>query len=163
MKRSRPLPRVHRARPADLEALVALEDRSFDSDRMSRAQYRRHLDSESALVLAATTEDELLGSAVLFFRRNSAVARLYSLTTRPESRGQGVGSALIEAAHRAARRRGCLALRLEVRVDNVSAISLYEKLGYRRLAPLKGYYQDGVDGWRYELRLTKRHPGSNPP
>ena len=158
MNRSPPATHIRRARQADLEPLVALEDRSFDSDRMSRAQYRRHLDSESALVLVATTQGELLGSAVLFFRRHSTVARLYSLTTRPESRGQGVGTALIEASHRAARRRGCRALRLEVRVDNVSAISLYERHGYRKLALLKRYYQDGVDGWRYECLLEKHAP-----
>lgn len=160
MNQSTTPPRIRRAQPTDLEALVALEDRSFDSDRMSRAQYRRHLDSDSALVLVATAPGELLGSAVLFFRRNSTVSRLYSLTTRPESRGQGIGTALIEAAHHAARRRGCRALRLEVRVDNVSTISLYERLGYRKLAALKRYYQDGVDGWRYELLLKKHHPAS---
>jgi [ribosomal protein S18]-alanine N-acetyltransferase len=146
--------RVRRAETSDLDDLVTLEDRTFDSDRMSRAQYRRHLDSDTALVLVASANHRnFLGTAVLFFRKRSGVARLYSLATQPETRGKGVGTALLEATEAAARQRRCRALRLEVRTDNESAIKLYERLGYRRIAALAAYYQDGGDGWRYEKLL----------
>jgi len=154
---ARPTPanlRVRRAAASDLDDLVALELRSFSSDRLSRAQYRRHLDSDSALVLVAGSGDRhCLGSAVLFFRKGSAVARLYSLATRPEARGQGVGAALLEAAAAAARRRGSRALRLEVRIDNAAAIALYEREDFRRIGRYAQYYQDGADAWRYEKVL----------
>ena len=147
-------PRVRRAAASDLDDLVALEERSFSSDRLSRAQYRRHLDSDSALVLVASANHHLfLGSAVLFFRKRSTVARLYSLATRPEARGQGVGAALLEAAATAARRRGSRALRLEVRTDNAAAIGLYERHGFRRIGRYAQYYEDGADAWRYEKTL----------
>jgi ribosomal protein S18 acetylase RimI-like enzyme len=146
--------RVRRAETSDLDDLVTLEDRTFDSDRMSRGQYRRHLDSDSALVLVASANHRnFLGTAVLFFRKRSGVARLYSLATQPEARGKGVGTALVEAVENAARQRRCRALRLEVRTDNHSAIKLYERLGYRRIGTLPAYYQDGADGWRYEKLL----------
>ena len=147
--------RVRHAETSDLDDLVTLEDRTFDSDRMSREQYRRHLDSDSALVLVASANHrKFLGTAVLFFRRGSGVARLYSLATQPEARGKGVGTALVEATEAAARLRRCRALRLEVRTDNHSAIKLYERLGYRRIGALADYYQDGADGWRYEKLLA---------
>lgn len=147
--------RVRRAVADDLDALAALEEASFDGDRLSRAQYRRHLDSDSALVLAASAKAHgLLGSAVLFFRKGSAVARLYSLATRRAARGQGVGGALLDAVASQARRRGCRALRLEVRADNDAAIHLYEKHGYRCTGRLAAYYEDGADGWRYERPLA---------
>ena len=146
--------RVRRAASSDLDDLVALELRSFSSDRLSRAQYRRHLDSDSALVLVASANHHLfLGSAVLFFRKRSAVARLYSLATRPEARGQGVGATLLEAAATTARRRGSRALRLEVRTDNAAAIALYERHGFRRIGRYAQYYEDGADAWRYEKTL----------
>lgn len=146
--------RVRRAETSDLDDLVTLEDRTFDSDRMTRDQYRRHLDSDSALVLVASANHRnFLGTAVVFFRKGSSVARLYSLASQPESRGKGVGTALVEATETAARQRRCRALRLEVRTDNVSAIKLYERLGYQRIASLPTYYQDGADGWRYEKVL----------
>lgn len=146
--------RVRRAEISDLDDLVMLEQRSFDSDRMSRAQYRLHLASDSARVLVARAHrGHLLGSAVVFFRKRSGVARLYSLASQPEARGKGVGTALVEAAEAAARQRHCRALRLEVRTGNQVATALYERMGYQRIGFLEGYYEDGTDGWRYERQL----------
>lgn len=143
-------PSIRDAAAADLDALVALEQRSFRSDRMSRQQYRRHLRSGSAQVLVATDGGSILGSAVLFFRRGSSLARLYSLASVPEARGRGIGAALLDAAEHAASERGCRALRLEVRTDNAAAIRLYESHGFRRIGCRPGYYEDGADAWRYE-------------
>lgn len=145
--------RVRRAEPSELDDVHALELVAFDSDRMSREQYRRHLDSDSALVLVANARRRFLGTAVVFFRRGSRVARLYSLASRPDARGMGVGSALLAASEAAARRRRCRALRLEVRVDNAAAISLYQQRGYRPLGRHRAYYEDGSDALRYEKML----------
>ena len=146
--------RVRRADPSDLDDLVVLEQRAFDGDRLSRAQYRRHLDSDSAQVLVASNgRHDFYGSAVLFFRKRSRLARLYSLATRPESRGLGVGAELLQAAAAIARRRGCRRLRLEVRCDNGAAIRLYERAGFRRIGAYPAYYEDGADAWRYEQTL----------
>jgi ribosomal protein S18 acetylase RimI-like enzyme len=150
--------RVRRAVAGDLDALAALEEASFDGDRLSRAQYRRHLDSDSASVLVASANRRrFLGTAVVFFRRGSQVARLYSLASRPEARGKGVGSALLAAVERAARRRGCREMRLEVRTDNASAIRLYERLGYRCFGRVEGFYEVGADAWRYTKALDGRN------
>lgn len=146
--------RVRRAELSDLDELVALERDTFAGDRLSRAQYRRHLDSDSAQVWVASAHPRpFLGSAVLFFRKRSAVARLYSIASSPEARGRGVGSALIAAAEGAAGQRRCRALRLEVRVDNAEAIRLYERLGFQRIGRYAHYYDDGADAWRYEKAL----------
>lgn len=145
---------VRRAELSDLDDLVALEQHAFDSDRMSRAQFRRHLESDSAQVLIASAHHRrFLGAAVVFFRRGSGLARLYSLAGHLDGRGLGIGSALAAAVEVAARARHCHALRLEVRGDNDRAIALYERLGYRRIGLLPRYYEDGADGWRYEKVL----------
>ena len=138
----------------DLDDLLALEQHAFDGDRMSRAQYRRHLDSDSARVLVArAAHHRFLGVAVVFFRSGSRVARLYSLASHPEGRGRGIGTALVQAAEVLASQRHCRVLRLEVRCDNQRAIALYERLGYRRISRLAEYYEDGANGWRYEKVL----------
>lgn len=148
------IPAVRPARPSDLAALLALEEASFASDRISRRQYRRHLSSDSAQVLVVDDGDgRCLGSAVVFFRRGSRAARLYSLASHAEARGRGIGSTLLAAAEAAAHRRGCGVMRLEVRTDNDAARRLYEQRGYRRSAVLGGFYEDGADAWRYEKAL----------
>ncbi|KAF1004984.1 MAG: Ribosomal-protein-alanine acetyltransferase [Luteibacter sp.] len=146
--------RVRRAEVSDLDDLVALEESSFAQDRLSRAQYRKHLDSETALVLVASANHRrFLGTAVVFFRKGTTVARLYSIATKPAAQGKGVGSALIEASETAARQKGCRSLRLEVRKDNAVAIRLYERLGYGKIGEYPGYYADGTDALRFEKQL----------
>ena len=149
--------RVRRAELSDLDDLVALENSTFDSDLLSRAQYRRHLDSDTALVLVASANHRrFLGTAVVFFRKGSRVARLYSIASKPEARGKGVGTALLDAVEAAARQRRCLAVRLEVCDDNANAVRLYERHGYKHIGHYPHYYQDGSHAWRYEKALVDK-------
>ncbi|HEY3521675.1 MAG TPA: GNAT family N-acetyltransferase [Rhodanobacteraceae bacterium] len=146
--------RIRRARTGDLDALVALEEATFDHDRVSPAQWRRHVRSQSACVLVAEGSDTVLGCVLVFFRRGSHCARLYSIAVAQRARGRGLGAALLKAAEREARARGCDVLRLEVRVDNAAAVSLYESHGYLRRERIECFYEDGTDAWCYHKALT---------
>lgn len=148
--------RLRRATPADLDALVGLEHACFRTDHLSRRQYRHHLRSASALVVAASAGSALLGSAVAFFRRGSGTARLYSIAVAATARGRGIAEALLAAVERSARRRGAQRVRLEVNTNNAPAIRLYERGGYRRFGTYPAYYADGADAWRYEKRLRAK-------
>ncbi|HET8553674.1 MAG TPA: N-acetyltransferase [Rhodanobacteraceae bacterium] len=149
-----PAPVVRQAAPADLDALVHLEQASFPGDRLSRRQYRHHLGSASACILVAEcgTQD-LAGALVLLFRRGTRVARVYSLATAAAMRGRGIASHLLTAAETVAREHGCRAMRLEVRSDNAAAIALYRRAGYRPIGTRANYYEDGADAWRFEKSL----------
>jgi ribosomal protein S18 acetylase RimI-like enzyme len=150
---SSPAVRIRKAAPGDLVALLALENSAFVTDRMSARQLRRHLASASAECLVAVGDRGVLGAALLFLRRGSKVARLYSIAVADAARGTGLGARLLEAAERRAREREARVLRLEVRGDNDAARRLYERHHYRRIATLPGYYEDGADGIRYEREL----------
>lgn len=62
----------------------------------------------------------------------------------PWARGHGLARALLEAAEEAARGHGQRVMRLDVRVTQERAISLYESCGYRRWGTLDRYHR--VDG-----------------
>jgi ribosomal protein S18 acetylase RimI-like enzyme len=145
---------VRRARFDDLGALVALEQSTFALDRMSARQWRRHLRSASADVVVAVRDDRPIGAAVVFHRRGTDIARLYSIAVAAGERGGGIGRALLDAAEQAARARGSRRLRLEVRSDNVAAQALYERAGYRAFGVHPAYYEDGADARRYEKPLA---------
>ena len=144
---------IRPAKIGDLDALLALERTSFTTDHLSRRQYRKHLHSATAAVLAAVDASGLLGKAVVFFRHGSDIARLYSIAVADNARGRGIGEALLIAVEQISRAHGCTRLRLEVRMDNAGAIRLYERRGYSRFAARSGYYEDGADAWRYEKVL----------
>ena len=154
--------RIRQATLADLDAMLELERASFTTDHLTRRQYHRHLHGTSAAVLAAVDAVGLLGNAVVFFRRNSDIARLYTIAIAHTARGRGLGEALLAAAEDAAIRHGSRRMRLEVRQDNHSAIRLYERRGYRSFGAHAGFYEDGADAWRYEKDLVGRPEGSGP-
>ncbi|MBN8737640.1 MAG: GNAT family N-acetyltransferase [Xanthomonadales bacterium] len=149
---------IRRATPADLDALLALEEATFAGDRISRAQWRRHIASDRAAVLVAGPPGKVHGAAVVFYRRNARHARLYSIAVGPHARGTGLGGALLAAAEADARAHDRAAMTLEVRIDNPSAIALYERRGYLRVKRLPRFYEDGADGWRYAKPLTTVMP-----
>lgn len=155
-----PVPLIRRATPADLDALVALEEATFDCDRISRRQWRYHLDNGRATVLVACDGGRVAAAALTLRRAGSRNARLYSIAVGAAARGTGVGGKLLAAIEVDASAHDCTAMHLEVRVDNPVAIHLYERHGYRREARLAGFYEDGADAWRYAKLL---HPPVSTP
>lgn len=147
---------IRAATPADAPTLEAIETASFTHDRLSPRALARHLRSDSADVFVATLGREIVGYCLIFYRAGTTLARLYSVATAPAARGKGAGRRLMETCERAARRRGCDRLRLEVREKNTLAIALYEQLGYRRIGRYENYYQDGASALRFEKKLVSQ-------
>ncbi len=139
---------IRRGNRGDVDAMLALEA-LFPSDRMSRRSVQRFLAVPTARVLVAEQRDgTMLGNVISLRRAGSHAIRIYSVVVAPAARGLGIGQRLIEALHEIAQTEGCDRVTLEVRADNTAARALYAKLGYRELAQLPGYYEDGSDGLR---------------
>ncbi|HUF44766.1 MAG TPA: peptidase C39 family protein [Aestuariivirgaceae bacterium] len=152
---------TRRALAQDAKPIEALETRAFASDRLSARSLRDYLKSPAATVLVAEDEaGNLLGYAIVRFRRATSVARLYSIAVAEGARGHGVGEQLLTAAEEEARRRGDLFMRLEVRADNASAIALYDRLGYRAFGRHLDYYEDHAEAIRLEKRIIGRAPAN---
>ncbi len=67
-------------------------------------------------------------------------AELLTLAVRPEARGKGIGTALLEAVQDAARDAGAARMFLEVAETNAVARRLYDRAGYRGIGRRPGYY-----------------------
>ncbi len=156
--RNRSVASIRRGRAADLDDLIELEAEVFASDRMSRRSLRHFLAAPSAIVLVAEHGDRIAGCAVVLFRPNSSIARLYSIAVAPRSAGLGLGPALLAASERAALGRGRQILRLEVHEENHRAISRYRKAGYREFGCHAAYYADQGDALRFEKQLRTGRP-----
>jgi ribosomal protein S18 acetylase RimI-like enzyme len=150
--------RLRKAEPGDIDALNALEQRVFATDRLSRRSLARFLKSPTAEVLVAQQGESLAGTAIVLFRPRAVTARLYSIAVAPHMGGRGLGSKLLNAAEAAALARGCTTLRLEVHQGNHTAIARYRKSGYREFARYRHYYEDGGDALRFEKRLVADIP-----
>lgn len=146
---------LRRASSADAPALIAIENAAFTGDRLSSRSLRRHISSKTADVIVATTAGDPVGYALVFYRRGTGVARLYSIAVSPDHRGKGLSARLTGDLETRARRRGCDRLRLEVRVDNASAIRAYERQGFQPFGHIPDYYEDGATALRMEKTLSR--------
>jgi ribosomal protein S18 acetylase RimI-like enzyme len=90
-------------------------------------------------LLVAWDGDRAVGSGVIRWRNSElpeigdlypGLVEMAHVYVRPDARGRGVGTCLMQAAEGAARRRGVRWLGLGVDVDNSAAAALYARLGY---------------------------------
>lgn len=138
----------------DLAALIQLEASFPPADRFDRPTWRRLMSGHCAVLVEDNQQSGgLAGAAVMLFRWGTQVARLYSLVVSPHHRGQGHAHRLLDACVSTAIIEGCDRLRLEVRASNTSAISLYERFGFRVFARTPSYYDDGETALRMEYSL----------
>lgn len=148
-------PAIRSARLADLDALVSMENASFETDKLSRRSFRHWLTTEHRALLVAECEQQVVGYILIIYHPGTRLARIYSLAVSPVLRGQGIAKALMLAGEQAARDDGRLYLRLEVSVDNTVAIKLYETLGYQKFGVHRDYYEDHKDALRYQKRIRR--------
>lgn len=71
------------------------------------------------------------------------------------ARRAGIGSLLLEAAEERLRAARCRSVELETAVDNISALSFYNRHGYYVTKTFPRYYSNGVDALVLEKRLNK--------
>ena len=150
------------ARPADIDALLGIENASFSTDRITRAGFRRFLRGSSARLLVVDAgSDQIGGYVLLLTRRGSRRARIYSLATHPAWRGKGLAVLLLGAALATAREWHMDDIGLEVREDNAAAINLYAGHGFQNVARREGYYEDGSTA--IVMRKVLREPATGLP
>jgi GNAT superfamily N-acetyltransferase len=117
------------------EPLALLEASLRDGEPVSdvfAGRLRKSVEAGDIDVLAARSEGQILGVAVLAYRPNIPAGALFAsiedLYVRPEARRQGVGRALLTVAN-----ERCAARKIsyvEVQVEDEAVGSFYASLGY---------------------------------
>ena len=125
--------------PADLDEVLVIERHSFPS-AWSRGSYERELRNRSSYYFAARHEDRLVGYIGMWVVVGEA--HITTLAVHPGCRRRGLGSHLLRLLMEHARQRGAARVTLEVREQNVAAISMYRTFGFQQTGVLRGYYGD---------------------
>lgn len=144
--------------PGDLDAIMAIEERSFPTDAWSRETMASELSSPHGRYLVDEHEGEIVGYGGVRALQGGADADIQTIALLAECRGRGRGRALLHALLRAAAGRGAREMFLEVRADNPPAEGLYRAEGFEEIGRRPRYYQpDDVDAIVMRLDL-RRHP-----
>lgn len=149
--------------PSDSPRLWALDQRCFPPGiAYSPAEIKEFLLIHGAYHRAIELGAPPALAGFILTVRNRDRGHVVTLDVAPEFRRQGLGQALMEAAEAhfgIHRRAGLVGMRLEVAVNNASALRFYVRLGYRVVRTLRGYYAADLDG----LLLHKDWPANPRP
>jgi len=102
-------------------------------------QWPARFDLSNWGLILARSNGQLVGGAAIAFdspeigmlEGRSDLAVLWDIRVSPEARGQGVGSALFQAAETWAKAKGCRQLKVETQNINVPACKFYARQGCR--------------------------------
>lgn len=141
---------LRRLELGDLDAIERIERASYPTP-WSRSMFASELAKPSSRSLGAVDDDGgLIGYLVL--SRYVDAWHVMNLAVASEHRRQGVASALLRQLLAATSSDAQRGYTLEVRVSNVSAISLYERFGFKVRGTRRGYYtdnrEDAIVMWR---------------
>lgn len=98
----------------------------------------------------------LRGFIIILYKKGSSVASIETLDVDPCHQGKGIGLRLLHAGEYEMSSFGIKSMCLEVSTNNLSALHLYEKAGYKRASLLPYFYQNPHNGTRDAFRMVKK-------
>jgi ribosomal-protein-alanine N-acetyltransferase len=141
--------------PGDLDTVEEIERASYPTP-WSRSMFVAELRKPSSLALGAYSEDgDLVGYA--FVSRYVDAWHVMNVAVATDFRGRGIATALLERLFEMTATDPQRGYTLEVRVSNVQAIRLYERLGFEARGIRSGYYTDN----REDALIMWREPASS--
>jgi ribosomal protein S18 acetylase RimI-like enzyme/predicted double-glycine peptidase len=146
---------IRPVKSADLPELVALEQRCFDSDRLSKRSFAYWIKAKHRVFLVATQQQTVIGYGLVIMRKGTRLARLYSIAIDKNAAGKGVGRQLMLALENDTVAAGKLFLRLEVEKTNERAIGLYQSMGYVIFGDYEHYYENNGDAFRMQKPIRQ--------
>jgi ribosomal-protein-alanine N-acetyltransferase len=139
----------------DIPRLADLETHLFADDAWSEATWWSELAGRPRRAYRVV-EGELGIEGYAGADLGGDVVDVMTVAVVPTRRGHGLGDLLVEELLRLAATGGATAVLLEVRADNVAALSLYRRHGFVEISRRARYYQPtGVDAVVMRRRLEE--------
>ena len=134
----------------DLPVLFSMERVLFADSPWSMGQFKEEFKGvpNSRYFLVATNDaDQIVGYAAVLVVAPGVEADVLTVAVLPDYTRQGIATHFMNELEKWSKGKQALAMMLEVGVDNLGAIALYEKLGYQTIATRKNYYGQGLDAF----------------
>ncbi|MFO7792223.1 MAG: ribosomal protein S18-alanine N-acetyltransferase [Candidatus Saliniplasma sp.] len=128
---------IRKCRKKDISSVINVENESFEYPYSERV-FKTFLKSDKFIV--AQVRDNIVGYILADTREGQGI--ILSIGVLPEYRRKGIGSKLMESVF------GILdteIVRLTLRKSNLSAFRFYERLGFKVVGYINGYYKNGED------------------
>lgn len=133
---------VEEASIKHLDRLYEVEMECFEREAFTRQQIAYLLTDYDAVSLIARVDGEIVGFIIgkIYVSGKSAIGHILTIDVAPKHRRRGIGLKLLQNIEKMFRCKGVKVCCLEVREDNIAALSLYQKFGYKKVGSLENYY-----------------------
>jgi len=150
--------RIRNYRAQDLAKLHEIDHACFAPDiAFSKAEMFSHLSRHNSITRIAEISGTVVGFVVgrvdgpLF-------SHVLTLDVLPGARRSKIGTSLMGALHSEFRNRHVRWTVLEVNASDLGARQFYEKLNYRYVETIRGYYNGREDALRMVRPMTREDP-----
>lgn len=135
-----------------IEDILKIEGESNDSP-WSRQSFEQEVGHQLSVFIVARVGGKVIGYAGAWVVCDEC--HITTIAVATEHRGKGLGKRLLIELLARAKEKGAVCATLEVRVSNVSALSMYTSQGFNNAGLRKAYYpnnrEDAVIMWRNDL------------
>lgn len=143
-----------KAKLEDINRLVEIENLSFDYDQLDAKNFRYFIHKGHCDLVVQIKNDVITAYCLLLYRHGTKPARIYSIAVHHDFLGQGLGKALMTELEVFTKQHERYLIRLEVKVSNHAAITLYQKMGYEHFATKTAYYANNEDALCLQKQLA---------
>ena len=127
-----------RMTPEDVPFISKLEEETF-SMPWSASSFLEMISKEDARYYVAEEDGRILGGCGVLMVAGEG--NITNVVIAPASRNRGIGTAMLQHLMMEGDKEGLTAYTSEVRVSNVVAIHVYEKLGFESVGVRPGFYE----------------------
>jgi len=133
---------IEKASIEDLDKLYEIETKCFEEEAFTKQQIAYLLTNHKFVRLVAKINKEITGFIIgeICAEKPPTTGHILIIDVLPKHRRKGIGLKLLQRLENIFRDKGVKICFLEVREDNVAALSLYLKQGYRKIGKLENYY-----------------------
>jgi len=143
---------IEKASIEHLDRLCEIEMKCFETEAFTKQQIAHLLTDSNSVILVSKVKGEIVGFVIgkTYMDKKPATGQILTIDVSPKHRRKGIGQRLLQEIEKTFKDKGVKLCCLEARENNIVALSLYQKFGYKTVGRLENYYGDA-----HGIRLRK--------
>jgi len=146
------LAKIEKASIEHLDRLCEIEMKCFETEAFTKQQIAYLITDSNSVILVSRVKGEIVGFIIgkTYMDKKPATGQILTIDVSPNQRRKGIGKRLLHEIEKTLKDKGVKICYLEARENNIVALSLYHKFGYKKVGKLENYY-----GNAHGIRLRK--------
>jgi ribosomal-protein-alanine N-acetyltransferase len=136
------LAKIEKGSIEHLDRLYEIEMKCFETEAFTKQQIAYLLTDSNSVILVPRVKGKIVGFIIgkTYMDKKPTTGQILTIDVSPKHRRKGIGQGLLQEIEKTFKDKGIRMCYLEARENNIVALSLYQKFGYKRVGKLENYY-----------------------